>query len=407
MIPLSIDTLVDLPKVVLKPRKALPFFSRHPWVFPGAIGRVAGDPPPGAEVVLVAHDGAFVARGLYNPHSGIRVRLYGWEAERALDATFWSERLDEAIALRRMLFPAMDETTACRLVFSESDGLSGLTVDRYGDWLLVQFTSRALWEHREVLLDLLEEKLRPQGIWLRTEKGIGESEGLEVSDGLVRGAEPPRPLFIEEHGIRYGLDVVQGQKTGFYLDQRKNRAAAARSIAGGRVLDLFCYTGAFGITALKAGGAREVLGVDVSEPALALAAANAELNGVAEHMRFEKGKAFDVLERLASEGQQFDAVILDPPKMTRHRAGLEQALRGYFSLNRLALDVLRPGGVLVTCSCSGLVSRSDFEGVLATVATRSGRTIQILEARGQAADHPVSVQCPETAYLKCFICRVV
>src|SRR5690606_4620930 len=194
-------------------------------------------------------------------------------------------------------------------------------------WLLVQFTSRALWEQRETLIELLEEKLQPAGVWLRTEKGIGESEGLEVADGLIRGSEPPRPLFIDEQGVRHGLDAVRGQKTGFYLDQRDNRAAVARYVAGHRVLDLFCYTGAFGLTAAKLGGAREVLGVDVSESALALAAANAELNGVADRLRFEKAKVFEALERLGGAGELFDTVILDPPKMTRHRAGLEQALR--------------------------------------------------------------------------------
>ncbi|MEX0700682.1 MAG: class I SAM-dependent rRNA methyltransferase, partial [Planctomycetales bacterium] len=397
----------NLPVVTLKPRRAMPFFNRHPWVFAGAIHRVQGDPSPGAEVRLHADDGEFIARGLFNPHSNIRVRLYGWNEDEPLEANLWSRRLDQAIALRRRLFPDMSTETACRMVASEADGISGLTVDRYGDWLLAQFTSLALWQRRDEFVRLLSEKLQPAGIWLRTEKGIRESEGLEVADGLVAGREPPRPLFIEENGVRYGVDVVEGQKTGFFLDQRENRRAVAAYVAGRRVLDVFCYSGGFALACAVQGGAKEVLGIDSSAPAITLARANAELNGVADRVRFEQGQAFEALERLRDAGERFDAVVLDPPKMTRHRKGLEQALRGYHSLNHLAVEVLAPDGLLVSCSCSGLVSREEFEAMLASVAQRSGRSIQILEARGQAPDHPVSTQCAETAYLKCSICRAV
>ncbi len=394
-------------KVVLKPKRALPFFSRHPWVFSGAIKRIEGNPEPGDVVDLLASDGGFIGRGLFNPHSNIKVRLYAWDETAELDEDFWSHRLEAALALRQRFFPHADRETAYRAVFSESDGLSGLTVDRYGDFLLVQFTSLALWQRREVLIRLLQDKCQPSGIWVRTEKGIRESEGLEQADGLLSGAEPPRPMFIAEHGVRYGVDVVAGQKTGTYLDQRDNRAAAARYLAGHRVLDLFCYSGGFGISALKLGNAKSVLAGDVSESALTLAKANAELNGVANLIEFEKSNAYDLLERQAGLGERFDAVILDPPKMTRHRAGVVKALRGYHSLNRLAVDLLNPGGILVSCSCSGLVGSEEFAQMLAEVSVRSNRTIQFLEIRGQAPDHPISANCLETNYLKCFICRVV
>jgi 23S rRNA (cytosine1962-C5)-methyltransferase len=390
----------------LKERRALPFFSRHPWVFAGAIDRVDGEPTPGSTVTLHASDGKFIAAGLYNPHSQIRVRLYSWNDGERLDADFWSRRLDSAISLRQTLYGEADSESGCRLVFSEADGLSGLIVDRYGEWLLVQFTSLALAGRRNEILDLLEAKLRPKGIWLRTEKGIRESEQLELADGLARGAEPPRPLILVENGVRYAVDVQQGHKTGFYLDQRDNRAAVARYVAGKRVLDIFCYTGGFGLTALKVGNAREVHAVDVSEAALELARKNAQANQVADAIQFVKSDAFEELERLAAAGETFDVVILDPPKLTRHRAGLAKALRGYHSLNQLALNVLNPGGILVSCSCSGLIGRDDFVGMLASVSQRSSRPIQILESRGQAADHPTSVSCLETAYLKCYICRV-
>src|SRR5690606_21870102 len=182
-----------LPAVALKPRRALPFFSRHPWVFAGAIGETDGEIPPGSEVAVWTHDGQFIARGLYNPDSNIRVRLYTWDAGESLDADFWSRRLDEAIRLRERLYGSTPEGRSCRVVFSEGDGLSGLTVDRYDDWLLVQLTSRALFERRDVLLDLLQAKLSPRGIWLRTEKGIREAEGLEQGDALIAGEPPPRP----------------------------------------------------------------------------------------------------------------------------------------------------------------------------------------------------------------------
>ncbi len=396
-----------IPRVVLKARKAQPFFNRHPWVFGGAIGTVEGDPEPGAEVALVTNEGEFIARGLFNPHSQIRVRLYSWDEHRSIDDDLFSERLDRAVELRERLFPNRSGKSACRLVFSEADGLSGLTVDQYGDWLLVQFTSLALSMRRERLIELLNEKLRPSGIWLRTEKGIRDTEGLDQTDGQICGGEPPRPLFIEEHGIRYGVDVMQGHKTGFYIDQRENRAAVAKYVESCRVLDAFCYSGGFGLSALKLGQASEVLGIDASESALTLARRNAELNGLSEKTRYEKGDVFDTLEDLARGGERFDVIILDPPKMTRHRAGLDKALKGYFSMNRLAVDLLNPNGILVSCSCSGLVTREDFEAVLSLVSQKANRPIQILEARGQAVDHPTSVHCLETAYLKCYICRVV
>ena len=217
ILPLS-PSLRTLPKLILKPRRALPFYSRHPWVFSGAIGRIDGEPDAGGEIALLDYDGQFIARGLYNPHSQIKARLYCWEENTALDAEFWSQRLDRAIEWRQRLFGQLSEDVACRLVYSEADGLSGLIVDRYGDWLLVQITSLAISQRLELFVKLLKEKLKPAGIRLRTEKGIRESEGLTLADHLIDGAEPPRPLFIEEHGIRYGVDIVQGQKTGFYLD---------------------------------------------------------------------------------------------------------------------------------------------------------------------------------------------
>ena len=348
-----------------------------------------------------------MAQGLFNPHSKIKLRLYSWETARELDDSFFTSRLDAAIALRRRLFPTWTATTAFRLVASEGDGLSGLTVDRYGDWLVVQFTSAALAARRDAILQHLQATVQPRGIVLRTEKNIGSAEGLELADGLATGEPPPRPLFIEEHGLRYGVDLLEGQKTGFYLDQRDNRLAAAGLVAGGRVLDLFCYSGGFGLTALHSGGAAQVVGVDVSQAAVTLAQENASLNGLSDRTQYHVRPAFEALEQFVAAGERFDMVVVDPPKMTRTRHTVDKALKGYFSLNRLAVDLLPPGGLLVTCSCSGLVGRDDFEQLLGTVAMRAGRDIQVLSARGTAPDHPVLISCPESNYLKCYICRVL
>lgn len=401
------STTADLAAITIKPRRALPFFSRHPWVFATAIQNVSGDPAPGQEVLLRAHDGKFIARGLFNPHSHLRVRLYSWDESVELNRDVWSRRIDEAIALRRQLYPVWGNEFACRLINSEGDQLSGLTVDRYGDWLIVQVTSLALAQRQDTLMDLLREKLQPQGIWLRTEKGIRAAEGLEQQDGLLWGEPPPRPLFVEENGIRYAVDLIEGQKTGFYLDQRDNRRFLSRFVAGQEVLDVCCYHGGFALNCLKLGHAKNVLAIDSSESALALAQTNAELNGLADRLRFRKQDSFKALEELAAAGETFDTIILDPPKLARNRAGLDAALRGYYSLNRLALDVLRPGGLLFTCSCSGLVTRDMFLEVLAKVAVQSRRSMQALEVRGAALDHPRSITCPEADYLKCVLCRVV
>jgi 23S rRNA (cytosine1962-C5)-methyltransferase len=392
-------------RVVLKARRARPFFARHPWVFDTSIQRVEGDPRAGAEVDVVSAEGKYVARGLYNPGSTLRVRLYRWD-EGPLDEPFWTRRLESAIRLREGILPLdTGAEAACRLVFSEADGLSGLTVDRYAGWLVAQFTSLALHDRREMLLRLLAERTNAEGIVARTERGIAPREGLRAGEVQIVGRVPEGPVAIVEHGLLYRVDLQSGQKTGFYLDQRDNHTAVASYCRGRRVLDLFCFTGAFALNALKHGEAAEATGVDSSAAALDRAREHAAINGI-DRVRFELGDVLEVLERLRAEGQQFGAVICDPPKYARQAKDVEHALKGYLRLNRAALDVLAPDGILVTCSCSGLVGRDLFMDLLGQVAEQSRRPIQILEQRGQAPDHPVSASCLETEYLKCMICRV-
>jgi 23S rRNA (cytosine1962-C5)-methyltransferase len=410
--PLPTETLpnaasqLSAARVTLKPRKARPFFGRHPWVLNSAVARVEPMPDDGAVVDLVSDAGKFIARGLFNSRSRIRVRLYSWDIGQPLDREFFRGRLEAAIALRKGLGLLDQLDGAARLVFSESDGLSGLIVDRYGPWLAVQLTGLGLAQRFDDLRDLLVDLLQPRGIFVRTEKGVASAEGIELRDALVWGQGPDGPAFIVENNLRYGIDLAEGQKTGFYLDQRENRLAAARYCRERRVLDMFCYSGGFALNAAAHGHAREVLGIDSSEKAVVLARANAELNGLT-NVRFEQADCFKALEALAAEGERFGVVILDPPKFARSRSSVDDALRAYHRLNRLAVAVLEPGGILVTCSCSGHVTREDMQYMLLGVAEQTRRNIQVLEMRGAAADHPVSVTCLESEYLKCAICRVV
>ncbi len=369
-----------------------------------AIARVVGDPADGAEVELVSDKGRPIARGLYNSRSRIRVRLYRWEPDEALDDAFWQKQLVGAVGLRRLL-GYDDPEGAVRLVFSESDGLSGLVVDRFAGYLVVQPTALGIAQRLDRLVPMLVEMLEPAGVILRTDAATAKLEGLDTQPGPYWGEVPDDVIFVCEHGIRYGVQLLRGQKTGFYLDQRDNRRVAAGYLRERRVLDVCCYTGAFSMAATVLGGAKEVTGLDSSDNAIAMARANGQLNGMA-NVHFEVGECFRSLEDRVKSGQRYDAVILDPPKFARGRRRVDDALRAYHRLNQLAVDLLEPDGILVTCSCSGSVSREDFASMLFGVAIKTGRDIQVLHQRGAAPDHPLSITCPESQYLKCFICRV-
>ncbi|MBM3995328.1 MAG: class I SAM-dependent rRNA methyltransferase [Planctomycetes bacterium] len=418
----------QLPRVILKAKRARPFFGMHPWVYAGAIEAVEGTPADGTVVDLVSTAGTFVARGLYNSQSKIRVRLYSWDPAPALDDAFFRTQLQRAIHLRR---DVLRLTGSCRIVFSEADGLSGMTIDEFdgwraeprkgpvdGDvtrpltglgsperWLVVQFTSLAMAQRREMFADLLTELVQPAGIYLRTERGIGQLEGLELHDGPLGGNVPTEPIIIEENGLRLYVHLSEGQKTGYYLDQRDNRQVVARLAVGRRMLDAFCYSGGFGLHAARA-GADSVLGIDASEPALELARANATLNSLT-NIRFEKGDVFGQLDRLVAANERFGVVVLDPPKFARSKAAIDEALRGYRRLIVQSLKSLEPDGILAMCCCSGLIERQMLHDLLAQEASQARRPLQILESRGAAPDHPVSAMCPETNYLKCVVCRVV
>ena len=391
--------------VFIKPKRARPFFGRHPWVLDSAILRVDGNPDSGAIVDVVTHDGSFIARGLWNASSRIRVRLYSFMQGQSLDEIFWDTRIENAVRLRREL-NVLSKKTACRLINSEGDDLSGVIVDQYGSYLAVQVTALAMAERLDVICDSLTRIVQPKGILLRgAERGLGKLEGLHLPDQLLRGQIPDGPIFVEEHDLRFGVDLTEGQKTGYYLDQRENRQAAAAYAGGRRVLDMFCYSGGFGVASAVSGKASSVLSVDSSIKAISLARANAELNN-ATTMTVEQADAFEKLAALQEENAKFGMVILDPPKFARSRASASDALRAYHRINRLGVDLLESGGILVTCSCSGAITRDDFLMMLSAVAQRAGRTLQLLEFRGPAPDHPVNLHCLEGEYLKCVIARV-
>jgi len=388
-------------RVRIAPGREAPIRGRHPWVFSGAVAAVEGSPADGDVVDVVGADDRFLARGLFNRRSQIRVRLYTWRDE-PLDDAFFASRIAGAVALRRRL-PGADARDAMRLVFSEGDGLSGLTVDRYGDTLCVQLTSLALARRREAIFDALEAQLRPSGIVLRTEKGILEDEGLELADGVVRGRSPDGMVTLREGDVVFQVDLRTGQKTGFYLDQSVNRPAVARYAPGRSVADVCCYTGGFALHC-AAGGARRIVGVDASERALSLARDNAGRNVSGAQPEWVREDAFRWLTEQAAGGARYDLVVLDPPRFARSTRGVVQALRAYRRLNETALRVLEPGGVLATFSCSGRVDPEAFRMVVGRAAAAAGRHVRIVERLGQPPDHPVSATCPETLYLKGLIC---
>jgi 23S rRNA (cytosine1962-C5)-methyltransferase len=397
-------TLTDHPVPLrLKPQRQYPFLARHPWVHAHALAEDGETLACGQVVDLLDHDGNWVARGLVNPASRLRIRLYAFDSSLELGEQFWSARIDAAIQRRRLCGPA-EPDGAERLIFSESDLISGLIVDRYAHFLGVQFTSAALMRWRDPIVDYLQSALDARGVMVRVDSKTAKHEGIEASDGEYRGAELTAPILYRQNGLELAVDIRHGQKTGGYLDQRFNHEAVGKYLGGRRVLDVCCYSGGFGLVAAKA-GAVSVVGIDSSESALAAARQAAERNGV-ESIEFRKADCFDELKRMGEEGEQFDAVILDPPRFAGSRHQIDNALRAYTRLNASAIDLLPSGGILATCSCSGRVSRSDFLNMLLDVGRRRRRDLIVLENRGPAPDHPVAVSCPESDYLKCVIAQV-
>lgn len=389
---------------VLKRGRAGPILKGYPWVFEGWIDRFEGEFADGDTLDLLDWRGAFVARAAINQSSKIRLRVFSRQREASFDEDLIEERLERAVHLREKVMALPREATAYRLVHSDGDGLSGLILDRYGDFLVMQVSSLIIERRRGALIRFLQERLSPRGIMERQDARSREREGLPPSEGVVAGSPPPLPLEIQEGGVKFLVDIAHGQKTGFFLDQRGNRQAASRYASGRRVLDAFSYTGGFGITAIVRGGAASVVGFDSSSGAVDLARKNAELNGVS--IKMEKGDAFRELRGMVEGGEMFDLAVLDPPKFSPSRKDKSRALRGYREVNLQVLKMLSPGGILVTCSCSASMADYALEGIVAAAARDAAREIQVLERRGQGPDHPVAPGFPEGRYLTCLILSV-
>jgi len=399
--------------VVLKRNRARPVLQHHPWVFSGAIERTEGKVADG-DVVEVRDAGRnWLARGYLNRRSQIAVRLLTWRQDEPVDRAFWQRRLEQAVVSRQSL--ADDPTTtAYRLVHAESDYLPGLVVDRYDDWLVVQFLTLGVERHRDEVVTALVDLLAPRGIYERSNVEARTKEGLEKQTGSLWGEEPPELVEVMENGHRFLVDVRQGHKTGFYLDQRENRARMPAFCEGAEVLDVFAYTGGFGVCAaaggpsalLRAGAVRVTL-VESSAPALGLARRNFALNGFERHgVEYVEGDVFSVLRGYRAQGRRFDVVVLDPPKFARSEREVKRAARAYKDVNLLALQLLRPGGILFTFSCSGAVSTDLFQKIVFGAAVDAEREAQIIGHLAQGADHPVALTFPEGAYLKGLIVRV-
>jgi 23S rRNA (cytosine1962-C5)-methyltransferase len=372
---------------------------RHPWIFSGAIEGVTGDPQSGDTVEVRSADGKPLALAAFSPQSQIRARAWSFDPAAAIDAGFFRARLETALRLRESL-PAARHTNAMRLVHGESDGVPGLVVDRYADVLVAQFLSAGAERWRETILDALAELTGCEAIYERSDAEVRMLEGLETRAGFARGNRNARRCPIIEHGLNFRVDVEEGQKTGFFLDQRENRQRVRALAAGREVLDGFCYTGGFALAAL-AGGARRVTAVESSAPALEVARENLAANQLdASRIAFEQADVFGYQRLLRDRGASFDLVVLDPPKFAPTAAQAKNAARAYKDINLLALKLLAPGGLLATFSCSGGVSAELFQSIVAGAALDAGVDAKIVERFGAAADHPVALNFPEGDYLK-------
>lgn len=389
--------------IILKSGREKSLLRRHPWIFSGAIHHVDEEPASGGTADLLSFNGDFLARAAYSPTSQIRARVWTFDPAEKVDVDFFRRRIHAAITQRSIL-NLQRLTDSFRLVHAESDGIPGLIVDRYGDVLVLQSLTAGSEFWKETLADILLEETGLSVIYERSDADVRELEGLQPVTGFLRGHLSSVIFPVVEHGLKFNVNLQEGHKTGFYLDQRMNRLRVRELARDRDVLDCFCYTGGFTVNAL-AGGAKSVVSVDASADALVLGRENAALNGhQAERQEWCEGDVFQVLRKFRDEVRSFDMIILDPPKFAPTSAQAEKAARGYKDINLLAFKLLRAGGILVTFSCSGGVDAALFQRIVASAALDAGVDAQIVEHLSQAADHPVALNFPEGAYLKGLVC---
>ena len=376
----------------------------HPWVYKSDILSFSRKPKPGELCVVRDHKGGFLAKGYINPDSYIAVRILTFKKDEEIDYQFFTRRISEALAYRREVVP--ENCTAFRLIHSEADYLPGLIADYYDGYLVIQVTTLGMELLKEKVVRALVEVVKPKGIYEKSTVPARELEGLPQVERSLYG-EVPEKVIILENGIKFTVQIVGGQKTGYFLDQRENKLLFAREFVkeGDRVLDAFCHLGGFGIHAAVIGKAKKVVALDSSQLALELAKENAQLNGVADKFDFLKGDAFKLMKKMAQEGEKFDSIVIDPPAFAKSRTVLEQAKRGYKELFLRGLKMLKPGGSIVVCSCSHHVTPPVLEEVLLSAAYDVRVPLRVLYTTYQAKDHPFVLQIPESRYLKCIFAR--
>jgi 23S rRNA (cytosine1962-C5)-methyltransferase len=392
--------------VILKKGKEKAALQHHPWMFSGAIDRVKGDPANGEVVTVRAADKEFLAYGYYNAQSRVAVRLLEWDESKVIDKSWYQERLHKAIAARQHVLQS-GETNTCRLVFSEADFLPGLIVDKYGDFLSLQVLSAGMETIKADIIDILREELQPLGIFDKSDANARTHENLDATQGLLWGEMPPEFIEVKENNILYHINIAEGQKSGFYCDQRDNRRILAEYASGKQVLDCFSYSGGFTLNSLSLGAAH-VTSVDSSALALETLQHNVVLNGF-DPARQESIQS-DVNKQLRAfkeDGKKFDIIILDPPKYAPSRSALDRAARAYKDLNRMGMLLLESGGLLATFSCSGAVDIDTFKQIIAWAALDAGKEVQILKQFNQPEDHPIRISFSEGEYLKGLLIRVL
>jgi 23S rRNA (cytosine1962-C5)-methyltransferase len=391
--------------VVLKKNKEKAVLHRHPWVFSGAIENVKGKPANGDIIRLLDAKKDFLAYGFYNDQSRVAVRLLEWDKATTVNDQWFRDKVRMAVSNRAHILSS-GGTDTCRLIFSESDYLPGLIVDKYADHLAVQVLTSGMQKAMPVIINELKALLNPISVFDKSDAASRAHEGLETENTLLEGSQPPELVMVKENGISYGINIAEGQKSGFYCDQRYNRQVLASYAKGKKVLDSFCYTGGFTLNSLK-NGAAEVVSVDSSALALDTLKENIRLNGFEDSRhRSIKSDVNVQLRKFRDEGELFDIIVLDPPKYAPSRSALDRASRAYKDLNRLGMQLLNSGGLLATFSCSGAMDMETFKQVLAWAALDAGKQVQFIYQFNQPEDHPVRASFPEGEYLKGLLCRV-
>ncbi|RYE52702.1 MAG: class I SAM-dependent rRNA methyltransferase [Sphingobacteriales bacterium] len=391
--------------VILKKGKEKAAVMHHPWIFSGAVDRIKGKPENGEVVAVRSADKEFLAYAYYNDQSRVALRLLEWDESVVIDKNWYSEKLKNAISARRHVLS--EATNTCRLVFSEADFLPGLIIDKYAEFLSLQILSSGIEAVKNDLIDILVNELNPKGIFDKSDAGARKHENLADGQGLLWGEHPPEFIEVRENGVIYHINISEGQKSGFYCDQRDNRQILAAYAKGKTVLDCFCYSGGFSLNSLKQ-GASHVTSIDSSALAIETLQHNVALNGLKEHSQTSvQSDVNKQLRAFKEEGRKFEVIILDPPKYAPSRSALDRAARAYKDLNRLGMLLLEKGGILATFSCSGAVDLETFKQIIAWAALDAGREVQIIKQFSQPEDHPVRISFPEGEYLKGLLLRVL